>query len=286
MKKKIIALCLVVILALTAIGGATLAYFTDTDQATNTFTVGKVTIDLIEQQRKEDEDGKKTTELEDFKNGKLFPIVGSAQGDKDDLGMPVAANYVDKMITVKNTGSEDAWVRVYFAIPSILDDGVETFNAGLNILHFNAGSYKDTDGNWKSTRNVKWLRNHGDDNKWNYYETTIDGIEYNVYYGDYYQPLAANATTERFVDGVYLDKTFDYEYIDNKDGTTTEKPYVMQDNEKKYITLPEGWKWNEVKCPVFAVAVQAAGFSSAKEAVEAAFGTNYNPWGGTSSNWQ
>lgn len=48
MKKKIIALCLVVILALTAVGGATLAYFTDKDTVNNTFTVGKVKITLDE----------------------------------------------------------------------------------------------------------------------------------------------------------------------------------------------------------------------------------------------
>ena len=48
MKKKILALCLVVVLAVTAVTGATLAYFTDDDEATNTFTVGNVKIDLTE----------------------------------------------------------------------------------------------------------------------------------------------------------------------------------------------------------------------------------------------
>ena len=49
MKKKILALCLVVALMATAIAGATLAYFTDkTDVATNTFTVGDVDIKLDE----------------------------------------------------------------------------------------------------------------------------------------------------------------------------------------------------------------------------------------------
>lgn len=49
MKKKIIALCLVVALAATAIVGGTLAYFTDTtDKMVNTFTVGNVDIDLEE----------------------------------------------------------------------------------------------------------------------------------------------------------------------------------------------------------------------------------------------
>ena len=74
MKKKIVALCLCVALAVVAIGGATLAYFTDTDNETNTFTVGNVKIDLIEQERGENG-------LQDFtQNKKLSPIVGSAQG--------------------------------------------------------------------------------------------------------------------------------------------------------------------------------------------------------------
>lgn len=48
MKKKIISLCLVVVLALTAIGGATLAYFTDDDQQDNYFTIGNIEIDVDE----------------------------------------------------------------------------------------------------------------------------------------------------------------------------------------------------------------------------------------------
>ena len=48
MKKKILALCLVVALAATAVIGGTLAYFTDTDAETNVFVVGNVDIDLIE----------------------------------------------------------------------------------------------------------------------------------------------------------------------------------------------------------------------------------------------
>ena len=48
MKKKLTAIFLCVALAAIAIVGASLAYFTDTDSATNTFTVGNVKIDLIE----------------------------------------------------------------------------------------------------------------------------------------------------------------------------------------------------------------------------------------------
>ena len=269
MKKKITALCLCVALLAVAVVGASLAYFTDTKSAKNTFTVGNVKIDLIEQQRKI-VDGKKTTDLENFATKKLLPIVGSAQGDKDAVGMPVAENYGDKMITVKNSGTENAYIRFYFAIPSALDDGYETFNAGLNVLHFNFGN-KVVDGTTTSTYGVEWIWKH--DGKWNYYETTIDGISYNVYYADYYQPLAAGETTERVVDGVYLDKTFDI-----KNG----KAYAFG----KEVTVDSGWDWDNVSCPVYAVACQADGFTSCSEAMNAAFGTNYNPWGGTASGWQ
>jgi predicted ribosomally synthesized peptide with SipW-like signal peptide len=49
MKKKLIATCLVIVLLAIAAVGSTLAYFTDTtNTATNTFTVGKVSITLDE----------------------------------------------------------------------------------------------------------------------------------------------------------------------------------------------------------------------------------------------
>ena len=48
MKKKLVAMCMVVCLSAIAIVGGTLAYFTDDEEATNTFTVGNVDITLTE----------------------------------------------------------------------------------------------------------------------------------------------------------------------------------------------------------------------------------------------
>lgn len=48
MKKKIATGALLVAFGATAVTGATLAYFTDTDDADNVFTVGNVSIDLTE----------------------------------------------------------------------------------------------------------------------------------------------------------------------------------------------------------------------------------------------
>ena len=268
MKKKILVLCLVVALAVTAVVGGTLAYFTDKDAATNTFTAGGVDIALIEQER----DGHGG--LQNFTQDQvLMPIVGSAQGEKDELGQPLAENYIDKIVTIKNTGKSDAYVRAYFAIPSALDDGFEeSFNASMNILHFNFGN---KDG--VSTYNNQWLwgsvakPNHSG---WNYFETTINGVAYNVYYADYYQVLPAGKTTEQFVSGVYLDMNVDMnaqgQYTITRNGVTS---------------VIEGFD-GSAKCPVFAVAVQADGFDSVDAAVTAAFGANFNPFGGTATNWQ
>lgn len=47
-KRKIVSLCLAAVLVVMAIAGATVAYFTDTDDKDNTFTVGNVDITLTE----------------------------------------------------------------------------------------------------------------------------------------------------------------------------------------------------------------------------------------------
>ena len=255
MKKKILALCLVVALAATAVIGGTLAYFTDTDEATNTFTVGGVKIDLIEQQGNED-----GTDLVAYvqEDKLLMPIVGSAQGEKYPNGQPKAANYVDKVVTVENEGKSAAYVRAYFAIPSALDDGSDTFNAGLNVLHFNFGN----DGG-RTTIGNQWIWENAD-GSWKYYETTIDRVAYNVYYADYYQPLAAGATTEQFISGVYLDS-----HVDMVDGRYVDTRDVLAD-----LSILEG----TVKCPVKAVAVQVEGFDSVDAAVTGAFGPNFDPF--------
>lgn len=266
MRKKIVALSMAVLMLAVAVVGGTLAYFTDTDEATNTFTAGGVKIDLIEQESNADHD-----DFVDYQDGKtLMPIVGSAQGEKYPNGQPKAENYIDKIVTIKNTGASDAYIRAYFAIPSDLDDGYETYNAGANILHFNFGN-KVVDGSVSTTYGTEWSWMHG--TKWNYFETTMaDGVKYNVYFADYYQPLAAGATTEQFVSGVYLDS-----HVDMVDGKYVDTRFPNAD-----FSILEG----TVKCPVKAVAVQAAGFTSADEAVTAAFGANFNPFGGEATNWQ
>lgn len=266
-KRKILMLAVsVCMIAILAVGG-TLAYFTDTDSATNVFTVGKVAIQLNEQQR----DG--NGGLEDFEDGKVLkPIVGSAQGEHETVdgvaGLPTAKNYVDKIMTITNKiGSEDAYVRLYVAIPEVLDN---VTNAGQNILHFNWAAESKGEGTnqWGAETNVATGVN-------------IDGVKYNVYYRTYNGKLEAGqkTATPAYV-GFYLDKG-----VDAKQVTVIDENVGMVDGKwpTKTVYTINGTEINfdfsnGVKIPVFAVGVQADGFDTADAAVEAAFGAKYNPW--------
>lgn len=125
-KKKILVLALsIAMVAILAVGGS-LAYFTDKDEATNTFTVGNVKIDLIEQEKLAGE------ALKPYKDGdkKLLP------------GTSTDGNAVSKIVTVKNTGANDAWVWVELKIPTVLVSNEYKAephtNESKNALHWNS----------------------------------------------------------------------------------------------------------------------------------------------------
>ena len=255
MKKKIIALCLIVALAATAVIGGTLAYFTDTDNATNTFTAGGVKIALVEQQRGE-KDGEKT--LVPFENNKnLMPIVGSAQGEKeivDGVEMPTAENYVDKIISIKNTGVSDAYVRVFVAVPTALQNGQTPNAPRYDVLHWNFNGDSCEDGEWTDEIVVA-------------NPILIGDVEYKIYSRTYTTALAKDemTATPAYI-GFYLDQSVDM----NDQGQYT----VDFGTGREVINydLSQG-----VEIPVFAQAIQADGFDSAAAAF-AASGLPSNPW--------
>lgn len=266
-KKKIVTLALSAIIAVTAIAGASLAYLTDTDSATNTFAVGNVKIKLNEQQRKYDNNGN-VTGLEDFVNNKnLQPIVESAQSDaKDKYGLPTSGNYVDKIVTVTNTGKNSAYVRVLVAIPADLEGS----DASKNFLHWNTGNKFTAAGNYDTTatpqpENADYATKcvYKNENT----TVTLDGIVYNIYSFTYADALASGATTEyaSFV-GFYLDKNLDCDYDANG------KLFYTVNGTKVTYDLTKG-----IKVPVYAQAVQADGFNSASQAFSAS-GLPVNPW--------
>lgn len=188
MKKKIVALCLVLALALTAVGGATLAYFTDTEEQLNTFTAGHVNIELVENFEQ---------------NSQLVP-----------------GETVVKEATIKNIGANPAWVWAEVLIPTILDDGIvnEPTAPGLNnSLHFNyPGAYakeyaqnKDAEGKFYNADLSKlWIHKHNADGlEYGYVgQEEVGGIMYNKYVKLYVEKLDKDAETSMFLNTVYMDE--------------------------------------------------------------------------------
>jgi predicted ribosomally synthesized peptide with SipW-like signal peptide len=104
MKKKILIVSLVVAVLATAIIGGTLAWFTDTEEATNVFTVGDVSIEL----------------REPHYNGTNF--TGDA-AITENLGIALAGDImpgrvIPKDPTVKNVGTNPCYVRVKMYVPT------------------------------------------------------------------------------------------------------------------------------------------------------------------------
>lgn len=114
-KKKILSLCLVICLLATAVIGGTLAYFTDNDAKTNTFTVGDVKIHIDEWMQNEDGEWEVYEDLQ-----KLAPIAQSK----------APAN---KLVETVNDGSEDAYIRTFITCPEELWDELGYgFQSGSN----------------------------------------------------------------------------------------------------------------------------------------------------------
>ena len=248
MKKKLLALVLVVVLALTSVIGGTMAYLTDTDDAVNVMTLGNVDIKLMEQERSENGE-----QLVDFTQAKpLYPMPGSAQGKKDKWGMPTADNYVDKIVRVENTGKSDAYVRVLVAVHKGLED------AGM--LHWNLGNRFDPEGKEQYNSNDSSSPYNTEQYTLaeNYPTVIIDDVEYNVYCFTRETVLKPDEITTAIVQGFYLLDEVDY---DNETGE-----YVLGDKRVPYdIDEP-------LYIPVLAQAVQTAGFEGATAALDAGFG--------------
>ena len=104
-KKKILTIALVVALIAIMVSG-TLAYFTDTDEVTNTFTIGSVLIDIWENNEITD---KPVIEIDE----KLIPVVNAENPAQDE-------SYIDKIIQVESNGHSisygrmDQWLLPYY----------------------------------------------------------------------------------------------------------------------------------------------------------------------------
>ena len=254
MKKKITALCLCVALLAVAVVGASLAYFTDTKSEKNTFTVGNVKIDLIEQEKTGDR-------LDNFEQNKTLVPGKSNDG-----------NAVSKIVTVKNTGKNDAWVWVDLKIPAYLVSSEYPTNESKNALHwnsygcfnveYNSGNYwklATSDGIVDADHKVTNLDMVAvEDGLWNDYKyvgkETINGTEYVVIRTTMAKTLPANKISLPCLAQVYMD----WRVKTNEDGTQ----FILPGGDP--ISVNASWE-----IIVNAYAIQADSFDSVDAAVAA-----------------
>ena len=207
MKKKLTAIFLCVALVAIAIVGASLAYFTDTDEATNTFTVGNVKIDLIESRyHREGNDNSGDTSIPDpahkvtADDGMTYVTTGHTMftdaeikedaakysdyiGEKGENMVP-GRNFA-KCPYVVNTGANDAYVRIRVMIPHDGDvDNGGIINAMFCSTATSSGEFQQgaNGENWP----VVETNGYTDEN----------GLKYDVYTFTRTEPLKAGAMTE------------------------------------------------------------------------------------------
>lgn len=108
MKKKVTAIALAVCILAVAVIGATMAYFTDTDSKTNTFTFGKVDIDLTEDSTNE--------------NGAVKGVISTGGGITYPGVLPGLVYSKIPTVTVKQD-SLPAYVVITATVPTIYNWG-------------------------------------------------------------------------------------------------------------------------------------------------------------------
>jgi len=266
-KKSLLVLAMTLsMVAILAIGG-TLAYFTDTDYNKNVMVTGNVEIDQLEKQRGDNG-------LEDFEDDqKMLPAVGDNNNDgkldvayDDGPGRLFSAdrNVIDKMISVKNTGSEEAYVRtiIAFEIPAMVDgyegETLKDVEGAEYIDVVNVDPYLYTVMNEGATAGKGYtLPKDGDA----YVIIEKDNVNYLVteYYYKNESKLAGKIKNE---DGTYTyaETAPSLKQIYMSAQATNESTALMFGEDGEYTIL------------ALSQAVQTEGFDDAKTALDKAFG--------------
>ena len=220
MKKKLLVLGLCVALAAIAIAGASLAYFTDTKSATNTFTVGNVKIDLIESRNHRTGSGnsgdtslpKPTTKAAGMEfipdNWTIFTddeIKEDAKTYSDYIGEKgqnmVPGRGVAKCPYVINTGANDAYIRIRVLVPSAANNDFVAVKDGGVITNQWCGTSLTCGEFQHGLKGENWpvVVKAG---------VTKDGVTYDEYTFTRTEPLKADAMTEWNVwNFIGIDKT-------------------------------------------------------------------------------
>ena len=167
MKKKLLAISVVVIIAITAIASASLAYLTDNASQTNTFTSGNVDIKLDEAKVVLDNDGYISETLEERTE------------DDQDYGKLFPGQVITKDPTITNVGSEKAYVAAKIVVTasgleSLIGTGYEGL-LGINEL-ISGGLVKENDTMKQDHPLFGTLPVYGDDTYSIYQVKEADGV--------------------------------------------------------------------------------------------------------------
>ena len=271
MKKKLTAIFLCVALVAIAIVGASLAYFTDTKSATNTFTVGNVKIDLIESKfHRTGSDNSGDTSLPDPTTkaaGMKFIPDGWTIFTDDEIKND-AKTYATDYLAVKgenmvpgrgvakcpyviNTGANDAYIRVRVMVPSAANnDFVAVKDGGVITNQWCSTAIKN--GEFIDGKGGGWNNAPAIDKA----SVTKDGVTYDVYTFTRIQPLKAGAMTEWNV----------WNFIGiNKTATSADIQKAIDEGAIKVVET-DGAKTMTLNVLVEADAIQAEGFADAAAA--------------------
>ena len=274
MKKKLTALCLCVALLAVAVVGASLAYFTDTKSATNTFTVGNVKIDLIESKfHREGNDNSGDTTIPDpthkvtADDNMKYVTTGHTMFTDDEIKAD-AETYMEDYLAVKgenmvpgrgvakcpyvvNTGANDAYIRIRVMVPSAANNDFVAVKDGGVITNqwcsssFSTGEFIDKKGGgWNNAPAIDKA------------SVTKDGVTYDVYTFTRTEPLKAGAMTEWNV----------WNFIGiNKTATSADVEKAIEAGAIKVVET-DGAKVMTLNVLVEADAIQAEGFADAAAA--------------------
>lgn len=184
--KKFLILCFTAVILLAAVTGS-IAYFTDSVVSEeNVIASGSIDVLQHEYERVKNADGTYTLRAFTQKQN-LYPCVKGAEnrvlvqvGNATvQMYDESVQNFIDKIVTVENSGKNVAYVRTFVAVPALAD--------GINWLHLDCNT---TDWTWQH----EVLTN-----------VHIDNLIYDIHVATHNQPLTAGAVTSPSLLGFYMD---------------------------------------------------------------------------------
>lgn len=296
MKKKIIALSVALVLVVAAAVSATLAYFTDTEEVKNHFTVGKVDISATEHVQHIDGADEAHIKMDESLS---LDSDGMLETDGYDYASILPGDTMTKKVTVTNDGANAAYVAIAVYQTNYVDfnrnidnyyeamykdqgmtqDKIDVAMQDIVDAMFIGDSWYDIDYTKETYGQRYYLGNNGavdQDGSEDYFggtETKLIAVDFakcsgvkNGVANTVCTPYAANMLDKTYYDAVGKQRIYvHYYYIPKGESVTLDLS----------IKAPEMLDGNSIQAfenmdlNVRATAIQVDGFDTAKEAFEA-----------------